>query len=282
MPSALSVLMSRLLSARKAHAADQECERTVDDTQEMCWEHEQSALGMTRTTPDKEFAAGGLATLAVQPTIRVVVLPGRPAAQAVPAEKPDAIIPRALAVPSGGSQPPHGRVRGTSSGYVGFTVADAGQWMSFYAVHWHGGVEAFLGRSGGREWEQRSGDRVRVFYLRKCLNWTLAAFELQRQIVDRYHVAGPFRVILAAADTAGAVLGNLGAGWPEPGQDFDTPVAIEPRVLLMEDLDEWPDQQETERLTLRLGARLDLTFGGSGDRHLDRLGELAGRFNPEW
>ena len=90
--------------------------------------------------------------------------------------------------------------------------------------------------------------------------------------------------MLGVADTAGAVLGNLGAGWPEPGPAslFGVPTAIEPRGLLVEDLAEWPDEKGVEELALRFGARVDLAFGGSGQRHLNRAGQETGRFNPRW
>jgi hypothetical protein len=43
-------------------------------------------------------------------------------------------------------------------------------------------------------------------------------------------------------------------------------------VLLLENLPEWPDAAGVEAVALRFGARLDLAFGGSGERHLDRTG----------
>ena len=123
-----------------------------------------------------------------------------------------------------------------------------------------------------------------MIFLRKTVGWAWAAFDLQRQMVERFGIAGPFRVILAVADTAGAVLGMLGAGWAEPRSAgmLGLPTAIEPRVLLLEDLDEWPDEKGAMELALRFGARLDLAFGGPGERHLDRAGPEQGRFNPRW
>ena len=175
-------------------------------------------------------------------------------------------------------------MRGTSSGYVGYTAGDGGRWQSFDAVHWHGGVDVFLGPEGGRKWEYPAGFTGRVIFLRKTVGWAWAAFDLQRQMVERFGIAGPFRVILAVAGTAGAVLGMLGAGWPEPGSAGlpGRPTAIEPRVLLLEDLDEWPDEKGDMELALRFGARLDLAFGGPGERHLDHAGPGQGRFNPRW
>ena len=120
--------------------------------------------------------------------------------------------------------------------------------------------------------------------LPKVVGWTWGAFDLQRQMVERYQVGGPFRAILGIADTAAAVPGNLGAGWAEPGAAsiFGAPTAIEPRVLLLEDLAEWLDEQGTQELALRFGARVDLAFGGPGQRHLDHAGPEAGKFSPRW
>ena len=103
-------------------------------------------------------------------------------------------------------------------------------------------------------------------------------------MVERFGIAGPFRAILAVADTADAVLGILGAGWAEPGSAglFGLPAAVEPRVLLLEDLAGWPDEKGAMELALRFGARLDLAFGGPGERHLDHAGPEQGRFNPRW
>lgn len=102
-------------------------------------------------------------------------------------------------------------------------------------------------------------------------------------MVERYPVTGPFRAIVAIADTAGAVLGAVGAGWAEPTSGvWYAPVAIESRMLLVEDMETWPDEKGSEELALRFGARVDLAFGGPGTRHLDRDGSETGRFNPSW
>jgi hypothetical protein len=76
----------------------------------------------------------------------------------------------------------------------------------------------------------------------------------------------------------------FGAGQTDPGSTgfWDEPTAVEQHVLLLEDLAEWPDAVGVEALALRFGARLDLAFGGSGERHLDRAGPDAGKFRPRW
>lgn len=246
------------------------------------WQREQALLGLARNTPAEQFAAGGLGALAVPPTVRIAVIPGDPCAQIIPGQDPAAVIPQLTTLP-GGQQLPHlGVVRGTSSGYVGYSHArEDGLWRSFAAVHWHGGVDFFPGDQGGREWDVPLGSRRRVVYLLQSVTWARVAFDLQRQMVGQFTVAGPFRAILGVAHAAGASLGNLGAGWPEPGGAgfWDGPTAVEQQVLLQEDIPEWPDAAGGEALALRFGARLDLAFGGPGNRHLDRTGTMAGRFD---
>src|SRR6266568_3582705 len=152
--------------------------------------------------PGPEHAGRGVRTRRARllrrgPEVRIVVLPGDPSSQPVPAENPESVVPKVMTV--GGHQfSYHGIVRGMSSGYVGYTIANEGR----------------------------------------------------------------------------AVLGQLGAGWNEPGAAsiFSAPTAIESRVLLVEDVAKWPDEKGVEDLALRFAARIDLAFGGRGTRHLDRGG----------
>jgi hypothetical protein len=253
-----------------------------DDAATRRWEREQSFLGLGRDTPEEKFARGGLAALAVEPTVRVTVLPGDPSAQPVSANLPDEVVPEGLTLPGGRRLPYAGLVRGTSSGYVGFTTTGQDErWARYHAVCWHGGVGVFLGDQGGMKHDLGPGFGGRVFFLRPSVGWAWAAFDLQRQMVKRYPVVGPFRAIVGIADTAKAVLGRLGALWPEPTSGFGAPMAIESRVLLVEDLEMWPDEAGVEELALRFGARVDLAFGGPGRRHLDGDGPEAG-FTAPW
>jgi hypothetical protein len=139
-------------------------------------------------------------------------------------------------------------------------------------VCWHGGVGVFLGDEGGRKWDFGPGYANRVIFLQRSVRWAWGAFDLQRRVVERCEVGGPFRAIVGIANTDKVPLGNLGTGWPEPRSGFGwgAPAAIEPRVLLVEDLEAWPDEKGVEELALRFGARIDVAFGGNGMRHVDR------------
>lgn len=268
---------ARLADGRGSSRVDRGCELVEDGAVMRRWEREQAFLGLARDTPDETFARGSLAALAVEPTVRITVIPGDLSAQPVPAAQPDEVIPRELILPGGSRLPTAGLPRGTSSGCVAFTtIGSEERWARFHAVGWNGGVDVFLGDEGGRTWDLGPGFAGRVYFLRRSVGWAWAAFDLQRRMVERYAVAGPFRAILGIAHTAGAVLGNLATGWPEPTAGYGTPIAVESRVLLTEDVESWPDEENVGNLALRFGARMDLAFGGPGSRHLAGRGPEKG------
>lgn len=125
----------------------------MDDAVTRRWHREQVYLGLSRATPEDQFARGGLAALAVDPTVRIAVIPGDPSAQPVRAEEPEAMVPKEITPPDDGQQLPYAAtVRGTSSGYVAFSSNADSRWERFHAVCWHGGVDVFLGGEGGRQW----------------------------------------------------------------------------------------------------------------------------------
>ncbi len=57
-------------------------------TSSLAWE--QDLLGLARDTPVGQFATGGLAALAVDPTVRIAVSPGDASAHPIPAQEPGA------------------------------------------------------------------------------------------------------------------------------------------------------------------------------------------------
>ncbi|HUJ08272.1 MAG TPA: hypothetical protein VLX31_19385 [Streptosporangiaceae bacterium] len=251
-----------------------------DDAAVRRWADEQTLLGLARNTPPSAFALGGMAALAVPPTVRIVVLPGDPASVAVSVQDPKTVIPPQISMPGGGQLPSIGTVRGTSDGYVGYSDPGRGKpWPRFVAVHWHGGVDFYLGQSGGQPADPSRGAH-RLIWLRRTVGWAWGAFGFQQKIVRRFGIDGPFRILLGVADTANAGLGDLGTGWADPGGPAspDAPAAVDQQVLLREDVPAWPDAAGVKDLAMRFGARLDIAFGGSGERHLDRTGPEAGRF----
>jgi hypothetical protein len=105
--------------------------------------------------------------MAVDPTVRIVVLPGDSYAQPILAENPEAVVPKVMTLPGGVQFPHHEAVRGTSSGYVGFTTGADGRWQNFSAVLWHGGADVFAGTHGGRRWEASPESPRVVILLRR-------------------------------------------------------------------------------------------------------------------
>lgn len=152
------------------------------------WGQELSLLDLARDTEEGSFARGGLAALAVPPSVRILVLPADPSAQVVPAEQPTSVLPSVVSLPSGIQLPRHPYVRGTASGYVAHAHSrEDGLWTSFMALHWHGGVDFFLGDEGARDgsfW----GTQRRVIFLHRSVGWAWGAFDLQRQAIERFSV----------------------------------------------------------------------------------------------
>src|SRR6266705_1315183 len=139
------------------------------------WTEEQGLLGLARDTPPGQFARGGLAALAIDPTVRIVVLPGDLSAHPIPAQEPASVIPKAVPVPDGSELPYHSEVRGTSSGYIGLFRGNDGRLPSFDAGCWHGGVDFFAGVEASRDWNISPGSPRRVIFLQKCVRWVWAA-----------------------------------------------------------------------------------------------------------
>ena len=61
----------------------------VNEVVKRDWDLEQDLLGLARDTPVGQFARGGLAALAVDPTVRIAVLPGDISAHPIPAQEPE-------------------------------------------------------------------------------------------------------------------------------------------------------------------------------------------------
>ena len=132
-----------------------------------------------------------------------------------------------------------------------------------------------MGSDATYRWRDR-----RAFRLILMVGRIWAALDLYGKVVERFSVEGPWEVSLALRSTEGAVLGNVGAGWPEPGQGFYDPTfCLEPGVLLRQEVATWPTTDEVHSIALRVGGWIENSFGVSQRRFLARDGDLAGTFD---
>ena len=120
-----------------------------DDALNGRWMREQALLGLSRATPDEEFARGGLPPSPSippcgSPSFRAIHRRSRfrPRTRDGDPEGDHAAGWSAAPVPRDRARHVE-RLRGVHAG-------DEGRWQSFAAVHWHGGVDVFLGAEGGR------------------------------------------------------------------------------------------------------------------------------------
>lgn len=154
------------------------------------------------------------------------------------------------------------------------------EWGTYLAVHRHGGVE--IGTSDVYE----SPDD-RYFRLIRTVGLLWLALETQSKVLEHVAADGPWQISLALHQTQGALLGDLAEGREEPGPTARfLPRCPEPHVVVREELDEWPAQDETEEireLAFRLGGRIEDAWGVKHRRFMANRGELEGQFDPrQW
>src|SRR5665811_136751 len=158
--------------------------------------------------------------------------------------------------------------QGVESGY-------AGEDLSTSLVSLLGGISIGRGGDGvggdiafekdGRWW----------FRLVTIVGRTWAALEAFAQIQAQYNIPGPVQFTLGFNDTEGASLSQVGAGW---NQYWDQFCCRERRFAHVLEMDEGLSSASAKTAAVRLGSRIEESFGSSDLRFLDREGDRAGEF----
>jgi len=121
---------------------------------------------------------------------------------------------------------------------------------------------------------------IRVFMLRSIIGLTWIAAAFQAEACDRWPIQGPFELTVAIRDTNEATLGGFAEGWANPGQGlFDFTTCLEDHLLLRREVQDAPNPED---LALDLGDHIEQAFGTLHRRHLARVGEYQGRFDPRF
>jgi hypothetical protein len=158
---------------------------------------------------------------------------------------------------------------------------DAAPWTSFTAVHRSGVIEVGLGDLGSWERRDRDGAPTAVFNLTTVVAKTWALLRFGRLLHDRSGIQGPVQLVVDLQETAGALLGNLGEGWAEPG-DFSNRMSpcVESRLRWRLEFDECPDGDAQRAIAYSIGDRLEDAWGVRQRRYLAHRGEFTGRLDP--
>ncbi len=246
------------------------------DAQRARWLRYRAGQGLTADAGD-DFACGGLGRHTDSLDLRLLFLPADPEDDAVPLDREVlAWLKDTRQSPYGGQYPQWGhRERGTNGALVVYDqYRDDAGWKRYLALHRHGGIEVGVGHLAHEIRE------VRVFPLRRIvgLAWTMVA--LHAEVVDRWQLKGPVEITVALRNTSRATLGGFAEGWAEPGSGFaDFTRCLDEHVLLRREIDSTLDP---EGFTLDLGDRIEQAFGTVDRRHLARVGEHEGRFDPRF
>lgn len=233
-----------------------------------------------------DFASGGLAKLAPEVAVRLLIVPADPEEVRVDFDtRLWEWLKAEHQSPFGGPATDWGReTKPTSEAAVRFEVYtdDKWRWGRYLAVHRHGGLECGMGEEVVGLWEAREeSPRVRVFRLVPIVGRLWCVLSLYSEVQEAYGLAGPWELTLAIRETGGSVLGNLGAGWEEPSDAIALapPVCPEDNVLVLREIEAWPDDEACRDLAFSLGSVIEDAWGVEQRRFLARIGDASGSFD---
>lgn len=153
-------------------------------------------------------------------------------------------------------------------------------WNSYLAVHRSGAVELGLGDRGGWERSDRDDNPVRLFNLISTVTYVWAMLAFVVDLSERIELPGPWLLTVGARGTSGALLGNVGEGWPEPGE-FENNVGgcAEGNLLWHIQLSPPLDEEGLRDISLSVGDRFEDAWGVARRRYLAHRGDRAGQLD---
>ena len=153
-------------------------------------------------------------------------------------------------------------------------------WERYLALYRSGTIEFGLGGSGGTEYENPSGERVRSFNLISIVAYAWAMLKFSATLNEHIALPGPWHFTVALKDTKDALLGNLGEGWANPFSPSNRVEGCpEDNLLWHLTLDAVPDEDAQRPLAFAVGDRLEDAWGVKQRRYLAHRGALAGKFD---
>lgn len=153
-------------------------------------------------------------------------------------------------------------------------------WNSYLAVHRSGAVELGLGRRGGWDHRDREDNPVRIFNLISTVTYVWAVLAFAGYLSERAAMPGPWLLTIGARQTRGALLGNVGEGWAEPGQ-WENEIGGCPDENLLWHIELSPplDEEAQRKLALSVGDRFEDAWGVKQRRYLAHRGDRAGQLD---
>jgi hypothetical protein len=248
------------------------------DAQRARWSGRRHHQNLTHEAGE-DFALGGLGRHVYELDLRLLFLPGDPDADVVPLDDETMQwLKETRDAPYGGQSPRwwNHRERVTSSALIRYEQPreDRG-WRRYLALHRHGGFE--IG-SGSLSREVQGG---RIFMLRTIVAMAWVAAALQAEAVGRWPIQAPFELTIGLRNTGKATLGNTAEGWAPPEGGFldELPTCLDDQVLLRHEVD---DTINPKAFALSMGDHLEQAFGSTRRRHIARVGQYEGRFDPRF
>lgn len=221
------------------------------------------------------FARGGLGRHIDNLDVRLLFLPSDPKADVVPLGS-DTLewLRQDRDVPFQGRAPRWASDRAVSGALVLFDYCRAEtDWVSYLALHRHGGIEIGASRLS------HDVQETRVLSLRHIVGLIWMAADLQAGAAAEWDVPAPYELSVGITDARGVGLGGFAEGWAEIGQGlWEFRTCPDDHVLLRWELDEI----DAENIAMDAGDRLEQAFGTTHRRHFANRGEYQDRFDPRF
>ena len=151
------------------------------------------------------------------------------------------------------------------------------QWTTYLGLCRHGGVEA----GWKPTWSGSHGRRY--LGLGQTVGRVWIGTSTQAEAASRFAIAGPWELTLVLYETEGVYLAGFGTGWAEPHLDpvYDLRAQQAARIVIRREFDTFPESEKDLRaLAFDVGARIEDAWGIKYRRFIDRVGDMAGEFNP--
>ena len=250
------------------------------ETYRQRWRRTRKPLHM-RDTDCRDFGSGRLHPAAEEMRARLLILPADPEEHLIEFDDDfwtwwatDSMDPHTKQSSAFGLE--SSSLSGAAYRYRG--AAD--KWERYVALTHAGALEMCLGWDAVYQLRRQEGGDVDVFRLITIVGRTAAALAHYGEVIQRFHLDGPWEVTLTLRGTRGSLLGDFATGWADVQRPFYSGRKnVELNVLMRRELSAWSDEDGVRELAYRLGDQIENSWGYVYHRYLARDGEYEGKFD---
>jgi hypothetical protein len=237
------------------------------DNQRYRWKNFRESLALS-DPEDDEFGSKGLASQVKDRSVRILILPSDPLANNLPFDEEvskwwssNFVDPATKRNSSWLFD-----VVQTSDAIVKRSYRNEQEpWDAYLALKRSGVLETELGTNGIYTYNQK----YRCFRMLDIVGKLWFVISFYSQIIEKFQIDGAYELSLSLIDTKKALLGQVAAGWANPGPGYSINyVPFEKNILFRMEIDEWPTNDDIKSLAFQFGDWIDNAWGSNQKRYL--------------